>query len=420
MKLPHGLRAFAHKNFRLFITGQGTSQVGNWLQLITTSWLMYRLSGSTLWLGLAAFAQQIPFLVLAPAVGVFLDRLDVRRVLMVTNTIALLQSLAMLTLVATGTVQPIHLVLGNLVLGIVNACDAPARQSLMVRLVDKREDLVNAIALNSAVMNGARFLGPMIGGFVIASFGDTAGFGLNSVLRFAVIAALVTMTLTPRVRTPHVGSWLNQFAAGVKYAYGFLPTRTALLLLAATSFTIQGYSSLMPWFAREVFHGDAHTQGTLIGCAGFGALAGMVYLAMRPSVLGLFRLIGITAAIAGASLVAFSFTHEIWLAAPLLVLVGSGMMLTAGSTNTVLQVIVPDELRGRVASLYVVSFLGVSPLGALFVGWLSEHIGPPWALAACGSGTVLASALYLRRLPAIREAMRPIYQKLGITRNPPA
>lgn len=417
MTLPHGLRAFAHRNFRLFIAGQGTSQVGNWLQLITTSWLMYRLSGSTLWLGLASFAQQIPFLVLAPAAGVFLDRLDVRRVLMVTNSIALLQSLVMLALVATGHVQPLHLVLGNLVLGVVNAFDAPARQSLMIRLVDKREDLVNAIALNSAVMNGARFIGPMIGGFVIASFGDTAGFAVNSVMRFAVIGALVTMVLQRRIPAPHVGSWFTQFAAGVRYAYGFLPTRAALLMLAATSFTIQGYSSLMPWFAREVFHGDAHTQGTLIGCAGLGALAGMLYLALRPSVAGLLRLIAITAAIAGLALIGFSYSTTMVVAAPLLFVVGSAMMLTAGSTNTVIQVIVPDELRGRVASLYVMSFLGVSPLGALFVGWLSEHIGPPRALALCGAGTVIGAAMYLRKLPAIREAIRPVYQQLGISRR---
>ena len=414
MKLPHGLRALAYPNFRMFVAGQGTSQLGIWLQLIATSWLMYRLSGSTLMLGFAAFALQIPFLVLAPVAGVFIDRLDVRRVLMVTNTVGLLQALVMLALVAGGHIQPWHLIAGNLVLGVVNACDAPARQSLLVHLVEHRADLPNAIALNSTMMNGARFLGPMIGGSVIAAFGETWGFALNSLLRVAVLAALVAMRLAPREPRPHTGGWRGQFMAGARYAYGFLPSRCALLLLAATSFTIQSYVSLMPWFAREVFHGDSHTLGTLVGSAGFGAVTGMVYLAARPHIRGLFRLIGWTAVTAGVGLVAFSFSTQLWMAWPMLYLTGLGMMLTAASTNTVLQSIVPDELRGRVASLYVVSFLGVSPLGALFGGWAAEHIGAPHALALCGLGTLAAAGLYALQLPAIRREIRPVYEQLGI------
>ncbi len=414
MKLPHGLRALAYRNFRMFIAGQGTSQVGNWLQLISTSWLMYRLSGSTLMLGLASFAQQIPFLVLAPVAGVFLDRLDVRRVLMVTNVIALAQSLVMLVLVASGHIEPAHIVAGNLVLGIVSAIDAPARQSLLVRLVGRKEDLVNAIALNSLVMNGARFVGPMIGGSVIAAFGETWGFATNSLMRFAVIAALVRMSLPPRAMHGDRAGWLTQFTAGVRWAYGFLPSRAALLLLAASSFTIQSYASLMPWFAREVFHGDANTQGMLIGAAGFGAVSGMLYLALRPTVQGLLRLTGVAAIVGGVCLVGFSLVSVLWAALPLVYLVGTGMMLTAASTNTVLQVIVPDELRGRVASLYVMSFLGISPLGALFTGWLSEHIGPPHALTLSGMGTVIAAGVYLANMPGIRRAIRPLYERMGI------
>jgi len=420
MKLPHGLRALAHPNFRMFVAGQGTSQLGIWLQLIATSWLMYRLSGSTLMLGFAAFALQIPFLVLAPVAGVYIDRLDVRRVLLVTNTVGLLQALVMLGLVAGGHIQPWHLIAGNLVLGVVNACDAPARQSLLVHLVEHRADLPNAIALNSTMMNGARFVGPMIGGSVIAAFGETWGFALNSLLRVAVLGALVAMRIAARSPAAPQGGWLGQFLAGARYAYGFLPSRAALLLLASTSFTIQSYVSLMPWFAREVFHGDSHTLGLLIGAAGFGAVSGMVYLAARPSIRGLFRVIGWTAIVAGTGLFAFSFATRLWAALPMLYLTGMGMMLTAASTNTVLQSIVPDELRGRVASLYVVSFLGVSPLGALFGGWAAEHIGAPHALALCGLGTMTASLVYTLQLPKIRREIRPVYERLGIVAIRPA
>jgi MFS family permease len=297
---------------------------------------------------------------------------------------------------------------------VINAFDMPARQSFLRQMVDDRADLPNAIALNSTMMNGARFLGPMIGGSVIAAFGETWGFALNSLLRVAVLAALVAMRLAPREPRPHTGGWRGQFMAGARYAYGFLPSRCALLLLAATSFTIQSYVSLMPWFAREVFHGDSHTLGTLVGSAGFGAVTGMVYLAARPHIRGLFRLIGWTAVTAGVGLVAFSFSTQLWMAWPMLYLTGLGMMLTAASTNTVLQSIVPDELRGRVASLYVVSFLGVSPLGALFGGWAAEHIGAPHALALCGLGTLAAAGLYALQLPAIRREIRPVYEQLGI------
>ena len=414
MPLPRGLRALAHRNFRLFLAGQGTSQTGNWLQLIATSWLMYRLTGSTLMLGLATFALQIPFLVLAPVAGVFLDRVDVRRVLFVTNSIAFLQALTMLTLVAGGAIAPWHLVAGNFVLGVVNACDAPARQSLLVRLVDDRADLQNAIALNSTMMNFARFLGPMIGGAVIAAFGEVAGFALNSLLRFAVLGALAAMRLRAKLTAAAVGGWLRQFSTGLRYAYGFLPSRSALLLLAATSITTQSYSSLMPWFAKERFHGDSHTLGVLMSAAGLGAVSGMIYLASRHSVRGLFRLIGWTAALAGAALIAFSLVTSLWPALPMVYLTGMGMMLTAASTNTVLQTIVPDELRGRVASLYVMSFLGVSPLGALFAGWAAEHGGAPNTLLVCGAVTLACASLYAAQLPSIRHAIRPVYERLGI------
>jgi len=413
VRLPHGLRALRHRDFRWFFVGQGVSQIGTWLQMIATSWLVYRLSGSTLLLGLAAFAQQIPFLVLAPLAGVFVDRFDRRRLLIATNSIAALQAAAMFTVVALGVVQPWHLIAGNLVLGLVNAWDAPARQSILIQLVGGRADLASAIALNSIMMNLARFLGPMVGGVLIAALGERWGFGANAASYFAMLFALSQIPGRPASSAPAEGNVLKQLAAGTRYAYGFLPSRCALLLLTSASLTVGSYVSMMPWFAREAFHGDSGTLGLLISAAGLGAVSGMVYLALRTGIRGLFRLIGWTVALAGAALCVFSFSNTLWLALPALYFVGLGLMLTAASSNTVLQSIVPDELRGRVASLYVMSFIGMTPLGALATGWVSEHIGPQHTLLACGVLGIAAAAAYRTQLGAIGRAIRPVYEKLG-------
>jgi len=410
---PQGLRALRHRDFRLFFAGQGFSQIGTWLQLIATSWLVYRLSDSAFMLGLAAFAMQIPFLVLAPIAGVFVDRLDRRRVLMATNSIAAAQAILMFAVVALGVVQPWHLIAGNLVLGIVNACDAPARQSILIQLVGGRQDLANAIALNSIMMNLARFVGPMLGGVLIAALGERWGFGANALSYFGMIWALSRVRSTASTHAPRESGVLRQLAAGARYAFGFLPARSALLLLAATSLTVNSYVALMPWFAREAFHGDSSMLGVLISAAGLGAVSGMLYLAMRTSVRGLFRLIAVTSCISGAALLVFSFSSSLWLALPALYCVGFGLMLTAASTNTVLQTIVPDELRGRVASLYVMSFIGMSPIGALVTGWVAERLGPPLTLGACGIAAVAAAGVYASRLSAIRREIRPVYERLG-------
>jgi len=414
VSLPRALRAFRHRDYRLFYAGQGISQIGTWLQMIATSWLVYRLSESPFLLGLSAFALQIPFLVLGPVAGVFIDRLDRRRVLLATNSVAALQALLMLAVVALGIAEPWHLVLGNLVLGVVSACDAPARQSILIQLVGGRQDLPNAIALNSSMMNAARFVGPLAGGALIAAFGETSAFALNAASYVFMLAALARIRAVAPPRGAGEGNWLAQLAAGARYAYGFLPTRAALLLLAAVSLTVHSYPSLMPWFAREVFQGDSGTLGMLVGAGGFGALSGMVYLAVKPDIRGLLRLVGIMAALSGAALVAFSFARTLWVALPALYLTGMGAMLVAASTNTVLQSIVPDELRARVASLYVMSFLGVAPLGALAVGWISERAGPPATLAGCGALALLASTAYAWNYPAIRRAIRAAYERLGL------
>jgi MFS family permease len=412
--LPHSLRAFRHRDYRLYFAGQGISQTGTWLQMIATSWLIYHLSGSAFMLGLSTFMLHIPMLVLGPFAGVWVDRHKKRKVLLMTQSVAFAQALVMLSLVAFGEVAVWHLVLANLVLGLVNAFDSPARQAQLVELVGGREDLPNAIAFSSALMNGARFIGPMIGGAVIAAFGEVWGFGLNSILRCAVIAALLLIRAQPMPTEKSTEGWRAQLAAGFRYAFGFVPSRSALLLISAVSFSIQPYQSLAPYFARDVFHGGSETLGYLIGAGGFGAVSGMVYLAMRPSIRGLLTLIPFTGGVAGLALIVFTYASSLWLGLPMLFLVGMGAMLSAASTNTVLQTIVEDRMRARVMSIYMMSFLGVSPLGALAAGTLAERIGPPATLALGGALALAAAFSYWLNLGRIRTAIRPVYQKLGI------
>jgi len=418
MPLPHALRAFRHRDYRLYFIGQGVSQTGTWLQMIATSWLIYHLSGSAFLLGLATFFLHIPLLVLGPFAGVWVDRRKKRQVLLMTQNVAFAQALVMLALVASGNVQVWHLIAANLVLGLVNAFDSPARQSQLVELVGGKQDLPNAIAFSSALMNGARFIGPMIGGAVIAGFGEVWGFGLNSIMRCAVIAALLLIRATPQPVEKTGAHWREQLAAGFRYAYGFLPTRSALLLVSAVSFSVQPYQSLAPYFARDVFHGGSETLGWLIGSGGFGAVSGMVYLALKPSVRGLLSLMPFTAGAAGLALIVFSSSHSLWIALPMVYLVGMGAMLSAASTNTVLQTIVEDRMRARVVSIYMMSFLGIAPLGALTAGMVAERIGPPATLSLGGVLALAAAFTYWRNLAKIRKAIRPVYEKLGIVPRP--
>ena len=415
MPLPHGLRAFRHRDFGYYLAGKGLSQIGLWLQNIATSWLIYRLTGSAFLLGLATFAMYIPITVLAPVVAVWVDRMSKRKVLVIAQGIALAQALVMFALVGTGHIEPWHLIAANFVIGVANAFDGPARQSMIIELVDGREDLPNAIAFSSALMNSARFIGPMLGGVVIAAFGELWGFGLNALLYCAVLFAL--WRIRPKRRAPEVSdaSWPTQFAEGFRWAWGFLPARCTLLLVATLAITTQPYQALAPWFAKEVFGGDSRTLGILIGAGGIGALVGVLYLAMRPSIRGLLGLMPFSAAAAALALIAFTFTHHLAAGAACIFFIGTGLMLTATATNTVLQSIVEDRLRARVAAIYMVSFLGMSPIGALLAGWAAEHIGPPLVLAIGGGIALAPAGLFWLTLPAMRREIRPVYDKIGIT-----
>ncbi len=408
-------RALHHRNYRLYFFGQGTSLVGTWLTRVAMSWLVYRLTGSELLLGVVGFAGQIPTFLLAPLAGVLVDRTDRRRLLVLTQALAMIQSAALAALTVSGLITVREIVALALFQGMINAFDTPGRQAFVVQMVESRQDLPNAIALNSSMVNTARLLGPAVAGVLIAVVGEGWCFAIDSASYLAVIASLVAMRLVREPRpTTGKAQVLADLSEGVRYVAGFAPIRAILLLLAFVSLTAMPYAVLMPVFASQVLHGGPHTFGVLMACTGVGALAGALWLASRRSVLGLGRLIALAGGSFGSALVAFSFSRWVWLSGPLLVVAGAGMMLQMASSNTLVQTLVEERMRGRVMSFYTMAFLGMMPFGSLAAGWLGQRIGAPGTVRLGGALTVAGIVLYLRALPHLRRAARPVYERLGI------
>jgi MFS family permease len=412
------LRALRYRNYRLFFGGQIVSLAGTWITMTATSWLVYRLTGSALLLGVVGFAGQFPTFVLGPFAGIFVDRWDRHRLLVLTQTLSMAQSFALAALTLTGRISITHIILLNLVQGVVNAFDMPARQAFVVQLIEKKTDLGNAIALNSSMVNAARLVGPSIAGIVIAMTGEGWCFMIDGFSYVAVIVALLRMQIpkTTTAARPR-GSAVGLFLEGFRYAFGFRPVRSIILLLALVSLVGVPYSVLMPIFAATVFRGGPNTLGFLMGASGCGALLGALWLAARKSVVGLGRVIPMACGLFGTGLIAFSFTGSLVLAIPCLVIAGFGFMVQMAASNTVIQTIVDDEKRGRVMSFYMMAFLGTAPFGSLMAGSLSTRFGPQHTLLIGGICCLGGALWFARELPAIRIAIRPIYVKLGILRE---
>lgn len=390
------------------------SVIGSWVQSLALMWIAYRLSGSTLFTGLVGFLNSIPYLVLSPFAGVLGDRLDRRRILLIALTLLFLQSLALTLLSGFGTLTMAQLAGLALFAGVANSFETPTRQSFFVQLLDNRADLPNAIALNSVLMNGARLVGPSIGGLVIAAWGETACFAINTTSYLFVIVALVhthAVHASPARAPSHP---LADLADGWRYAMGFVPIRRMLLMLATVSITIGPYSSLMPAIAVKTFGEGAQLVGFFIGAVGLGAVAAAVSLARRLSVRGLAKWIGASAIAAGAASSGFCFSRSIPLSALLMAISGFGMFMTAASCNTIVQSVVDDDKRGRVMSYYTMFFIGSMPLGHLAAGALAERIGAPFTFLAGGVTCALAGAIFAARLPSFRHYLRPVYVTRGI------
>jgi MFS family permease len=382
---------------------------------IATSWLVYRLTGSALLLGVVGFAGQIPSFVLAPFAGVLVDRWNRHRLLVATQVLALVQSLALAVLTLTGVIRIWHVIALSVFQGLINAFDMPARQAFVVEMVDRREDLANAIALNSSMVNAARLLGPSIGGVVIAAVGEGWCFMADAISYLAVIASLLAMTINLRmIRPARDANILAQLREGWNYTARSAPIRSVLVLLALVSLVGMPYTVLMPVFANDILHGGPSTLGWLMAASGVGALAGALLLAARKSVLGLGKYIPLMAAAFGVGLAAFSFTRVTWLALLLMMVTGFGFMVQMAASNTVLQTIVDEDKRGRVMSFYMMAFMGTAPFGSLLAGSVAERIGAPHTLLFGGIGCVLGALWFATALPSLRRDVRPIYVKIGI------
>jgi len=402
--MPELLRALVHRNYRLYFFGQLFSLAGTWMQRIAMSWLVYRLTGSTLMLGLVSFAGQIPVLVLALFGGVLSDRYDQRVMLLWTQSLALGQAVLLAALTLSGAVLPWHLILMALCLGIINAIDTPARQAFVVQLVDNRADLGNAIALNSFTMNTARFIGPSIAGVVVGLAGEGVCFLINAASYLAVILALRAMRTGKPEKRKHAPAG-EAILQGLRYAYGVPRIRHLLFLVAAVSFFVTPYVVLLPYFAREVYAGGAQTFGFLSAAAGAGALLGTLHLASQRGVAGLSRIIGRAALLAGLALIAFAVSSRLWLAVAALLVLGFCVISVIASCNTLIQSFVEDALRGRVMSLFTMAFLGVAPLGGLAAGWLAEHAGPRATLLIFAAAAIVAAALFIMRRDGYSETV---------------
>jgi MFS family permease len=415
--LPHTFRALAHRNFRLFFTGQGMSLIGTWLQQVAMGWLVYRLTNSAWLLGVVAFCANVGILLFSNVAGVLADRIDRRRGLLTTQSLMLVQAIVLAVLVAFGWIQTWHLIVLALWLGTCSAFDTPLRQSMYVHFIADRGDLGNAIALNSMLVNTARVVGPAIAGLLLAVTSEAACFALNALSFVAVIVAISKMEWPSDIRPRVASGWWASWMEGVRYAHGLKPVRALLVLVAALAWTIAPYSSLMPVYAKDIYGGGPHTLGYLLSAAGVGALVSTLHLAHRATVRGLGRVIMFAVATSGAALATFAYIRIFPLALLLMVLVGGGTILAAASTNTILQTIVADRLRGRVASFYTLAFLGVAPLGNLAAGAIAGVMGVPFTFALNGVVAVLAALWYRGKLPMVRDMLRPIYEQLGVPRR---
>jgi MFS family permease len=407
-------RAFRHRNFRLYFSGQSISLIGTWMTRLATSWLVYHLTHSAFLLGIVSFAGQIPTFLLAPFAGVWIDRLNRRNVLVVTQILAMLQSLALAVLTLTHHINIHEIIFLSAAQGTINAFDMPARQSFIVEMVEDRRDLGNAIAMNSSMVNLARLVGPSLAGAVIALAGEGYCFLIDGLSYIAVIGSLIAMRLKPAVIKRSSDSMLAQLKEGWTYVSGFVPIRTILSLFAVVSLMGWPFTVLMPIFAGTILKGGPHTLGFLMGAMGIGALLSALSLAIRKSVLGLGKMIPISSALFGAGLIAFGLSRVFWLSLILMFVCGFGLMQQMAASNTIIQTIVEENKRGRVMSFYTVAFVGMAPFGSLLSGALAHAIGAPYTVMLSGVCCLAGAAWFATQLSSIRKYLRPIYRDLGI------
>ena len=408
------LRALRHRNYRLFFFGQGVSLIGTWMQQAALGWLVYRLTHSEFYLGLVSFCGQIPIFLGSLIGGIFADRWPRQKIVIITQILAMIQAFALAAIVYYEAATITRIILLSIFLGAINAIDMPTRQAFVPEMVDDKEDLPNAIALNSLVFNLARQIGPMAAGFLIAGYGEATCFFINAVSFLAVIFSLIAMRQTRFAGVKHNGAMLDGIKDGVSYAFGFMPIKAILLYTAAMSLVAMPYAVLMPVFAKTILQGGPQTYGFLLCSTGIGAFIGAVFLARRKTVQGLDRVVVFAAGVFAAGVIGFSFSRNLRLSLVLIALPGFGVMVQMASINTILQTIVDDNMRGRVMSLHVTAFIGTMTFSSLLAGITAKYIGAPHTLLISGILSIVVSALFMTKLTAIRKVIHPIYVRRGI------
>lgn len=411
--LANLFRAFKNRNYRLFFFGHGVSLIGTWMQQVALSWYVYRVTGSSFLLGFTGFMGYIPSFFLTPVSGVLADRFDRHKLLILTQTCAMIQAFSLTWAVHNYGSEVWRAILLTFTLGVVNSYDAPIRQSFVADMLDNREDLSNAIALNSAIFNSARLIGPAIAGLTVRVFGETPCFLFNAASYIAVIAALLMMRIKPRVIEAKNQSVMSNIREGFEYAWKFPPIRMIIQLVGIMSFMSISYNILMPVFARDVLKGSADTLGYLMGAVGCGALSGIAYIASRRTAAGLERVAARNAAVLGAGLMLFSISRSFVFSVLFMFITGIGMISCMASCNTMLQTLADDDKRGRVMSIYTMALIGMAPFGSLMSGFLSRHIGAPATLFICGACCVAAARSFHSKLDVFREHAAPVYARKG-------
>lgn len=412
MKLIPALRS---RNYRLFFGGQSISLIGTWMTQLATVWLVYQLTNSAFMLGVAGFVSQFPSFILGPFGGVIVDRWNRRTLLVMTQVLAMVQSLGLAAFTLSGHITIEWVLALGFFQGVINAVDAPARQSFVRELVERPDDLSSAIALNSSMVTGARLIGPAVAGLVVARFGEGYCFLIDGLSYIAVIIGLAAMRFAPQPAfTKPPVKVLAQIKEGFDYAYGFEPIRAILMLMALFSLLVMSYTTIVPIFATQILKGNAHTLGLLMAASGAGAGCGAIYMSTRKTVLGLGRVVAYAPMVCGVGLIGFACSGSLILSMAALTVVGLGTLLQISSSNTVLQTIVDNDKRGRVMSLYTMAFLGMAPFGSLIAGGLAGKIGAPHTLLLSGIACMISSWWFVRQLPALRKRVRPIYVRQGI------
>ncbi len=414
IKVDIVFRSLRHRNYRLFFSGQSISLIGTWMQRIALPWVVYRMTGSEVLLGVVGFAGTIPSFLLAPFAGVLIDRWSRYRVLLITQIISMIQAGVLAWLSLTGGLDIWHIIVLSVILGCINSFDMPARHSFVIDMVNGKEDIGNAVALNSMMFNGARLIGPSVAGIVLAAVGEGACFLINALSYFFVIGSLMAMRVPVIKEKKKQTPMLREMKEGLAYTFGFAPIKHIIFLLGLVSLMGASYQVLMPVYAKDVLQGDSHTYGFLMGGAGAGALIGAIYLASKDTVLRLGRLIPAATALLSLGLISLSLSSSFFVSMFLIFFTGLGMMTQTAASNTILQTIADDDKRGRVMSFYTMALMGTAPFGSLLAGWMAKVLGTPWTIFIGGAVCLIGALVFYRRLPELKRLVRPVYVRMGI------